>query len=216
MFLRFVLFAGLAMVVAALMWWTMGRDWDTESPGPGVVRLSLPVEEKEPSPAAGPAFVAQSSTTLWRALDERSVNAKPPFDETWSEAGRVLVDVSEAATAARTWRVGDRVGIEIPQLGERYEASIDRIDAGPGYATAARGLATDTHGHGRRFVVTVGPGHVFAYVDTAEGPYELVGSDRLAWLLPSRSMMAGFDFNKPDYILPEAPPGILEAGRSAR
>ena len=51
--------------------------------------------------------------------------------------------------------------------------------------------------------MTVGPTRVFAYVDTPLGPYELVGDTRLGWLLPTSSMLAGWDYQKPDYIVPE-------------
>lgn len=67
----------------------------------------------------------------------------------------------------------------------------------------------DADGRRRRVVVTVGPGRTFAYVDTAGGPYELVGDGKWGWLLPSSSMMAGVDFAEPDYVL-------VAPGRSIR
>ena len=121
----------------------------------------------------------------------------------WSEDGRTLVDVSVAAGAASGWRVGDRVSIELPQLGISHEGAIERIEEGMGYSRSARGWAIGADGRPRRFVVTVGPTRVFAYIDTVEGPYELVADTRLGWLLPSSSMLAGIDFSKPDYIIPE-------------
>ena len=39
----------------------------------------------------GPAIEPPSAEALWRPLDEDEVDAKPPFEEQWSEAGRVLV-----------------------------------------------------------------------------------------------------------------------------
>ena len=204
MVLRGSLLVGMVLALAAAVWWWMagyGRD----SPSPDPLVADRVVRADEPPRRRYPAATARSAPTLWRRLDERSVTAgTPPYEGRWSKAGRVLVDVSEAVAAARTWRVGDRVGVEIPQLGERYEGPIDRIDVGPGHASAARGLAADSDGHMRRFVVTVGPGRVFAYVDTRAGSYELVGNDRLAWLLPSSNMMAGIDFSRPDYIIPGA------------
>ena len=44
---------------------------------------------------------------------------------------------------------------------------------------------------------------VFAYIDTAQGSYELVGGNRLGWLLPTSSLLAGWDFSKTDVIMPE-------------
>ena len=206
------------LILAALVWWTVRGGGDAEGPEPEAVKtLAVPVEEAAERRFDSAPAIGRSAPPLWRTIGERPSDLDPPtYGESWSEAGRVLVDVSEAVAAARTWRVGDRVGVEIPQLGERYEGPIDRIDVGPGYASAARGLATDADGRRRRFVVTVGPGRVFAYVDTHAGPYELVGNDRLAWLLPSSSMMAGFDFSEPDYILPGARIGTLDREQSAR
>ena len=144
-----------------------------------------------------------SPGSLWKPADERTAERLPPFAAEWSEEGRMLVDVSGAMAAAPNWRVGDAVAIVVPQLGERYETTIERIDEGPGGSRAARGLMLGEDGHSRRFVVTVGPMHVFAYVDTPQGPYELAGDNRLGWLLPTSSMLAGWDFSEPDYLLPE-------------
>ena len=139
---------------------------------------------------------------LWRPVDERGVDSLPDFDADWSEEGRQLVDVSGAVAAAPTWRVGAPLAIDLPQFGERYEATIDRIDEDPaGYSRSVRGLIDGDDGHDRRFVVTVGPTRVFAYIDTRQGPYELVGDNRLGWLLPTSSMLAGWDYSKPDYIV---------------
>ena len=203
--LKVSLVVGLGLMLGAFLWSTVGPERNEQISEPEKPKTVNPVSPTKILTNPAPPSRPRRAATLWRTLDERTVDVKPPFDDGWSKAGRILVDVSEAATAARTWRTGDRVGFEIPQLGERFEAPIDRIDRGPGYASAARGLATDANGNRRRFVVTVGPGRVFAYVDTAGGPYELVGNDRMAWLLPSSSMLAGFDFSKPDYILPDAP-----------
>ena len=152
-------------------------------------------------PATGQGLPSPGS--LWEPADGPIAERLPPFAAEWSEEGRMLVDVSAAAAAAPNWRVGDPVAIVVPQLGERYETTIERIDEGPGRSRAARGLILGEDGRSRRFVVTVGPKHVFAYVDTPEGPYEMAGNNRLGWLLPTSSMLAGWDFSEPDYLLPE-------------
>ena len=89
-------------------------------------------------------------------------------------------------------------------------STVERIDH-LGHVHSVRGLLVDGDGRERRVVVTVGPGRVFAYVDTAAGPYELIANDRLGWLLPSSSMMAGIDFSKPDYLLREVEQGDDDA-----
>ena len=128
----------------------------------------------------------------------------PPYPESWSETGRVLVDVATAASRADTWRVGDRLAVDLPQLGGIHEWTVERIAVGQdARSRSVRGWIDGVDDRPRRIVVTVGPGRVLAYIDTPQGPYELTGNARLAWLLPTSSMMAGIDFSKPDYILPE-------------
>ena len=110
---------------------------------------------------------------------------------------------SAAMAAAGGWRVGDRLTLPVPQLGAVYRPLIEEIDDGPGPSRSALGMIRSDDGRQRRVVVTVGPVHVFAYIDTPRGPYELSGGQELGWLLPTASMMAGFDFSEPDYILPD-------------
>ena len=130
------------------------------------------------------------------------LKALPKYPAAWSEAGRALVRVSDAVATARGWRVGDRLSIPVPQVGEIYDPLIERIDEGPDRARAAVGRIVGDDGESRRFVVTVGPGGVFAYVETPEGPYELAAGMELGWLVPTASMMAGVDFGERDYLLP--------------
>lgn len=137
-------------------------------------------------------------------MDERSVGPLPPYERNWSRRGRVLVDVSASIRAASGWRVGDRLAFELPQLGERFETTIERITEGADGSRSVRGRIDVDDGRRRRVVVTVGPRNVFAYVDTARGSYELVGGDRLGWLLPTSSMLAGWDFSRTDVLRPEA------------
>lgn len=169
--------------------------------------IAAPEEHSAPAePAdAGPPtiLVDRSLTPLWQTVDVDAFDGLPAYDDRWSEAGRVLVDVSGAVDAAPTWRVGDRLAIPLPQLGERHEPTIDRIDEGLGHSRSVRGTVLGTDGKRRRFVVTVGPTRVFAYVDTPHGSYELVADTRLGWLLPSSSMMANLDPSVPDYVLPK-------------
>ncbi|MCY3794656.1 MAG: hypothetical protein OXG51_09815 [Gammaproteobacteria bacterium] len=153
----------------------------------------------------GPASNLQrqrAARPLWRVVDEGSVWVAPPYAESWSEAGRVLVDVAAASRQAPAWRVGDRLAVEVPQLGGVRKWTVERIDEGQdGRSRSFRGWIDGDQRW--RIVVTVGPGRVLAYIDTPKGPVELMGNARLAWLLPSSSMMAGIDFSQPDYILPK-------------
>ena len=193
-----------ALVIGAvLIWGTSERD----APAPPIASHSADPHSAPPLPGDELAWTqtAAPSMRLWRVVDEHAAAVKPSYPADWSEAGRALVDVSDAAATAIGWQVGDRVSMLLPQLGASYEGGIERIDEGLGYSRSARGWATGADGRERRFVVTVGPTRVFAYIDTVEGPYELVADTRLGWLLPSSSMLAGIDFNEPDYIIPERP-----------
>lgn len=164
---------------------------DAAAPPPGQLRTAEPTTPTAPG------------TPLWQALDESAVPTLPEYAPEWSTEGRVLVQTSAAMEAAGGWRVGDRITLPVPQLGAVYAPLIDEIDDGPGGARSVLGMVRGDDGRDRRYVVTVGPAHVFAYVDTPNGPYELSGGHELGWLLPTSSMMAGFDHSEPDYILPE-------------
>ncbi len=160
----------------------------------------------KPAPSAAPAATppaAAPAPPLWRAIDEARVPNPPRFSEKWSKRGRVLVRVTGAAEAARSWAVGDRLTIPVPQLGATYRPVIEEIDDGPGHSRAALCRLVGDDGIARRILVTVGPTSLFAYIETPVGTYELTADSRHGWLLPTASMMAGFDFSEPDYILPD-------------
>ena len=154
------------------------------------------------SPVVTPATAAPVAP-LWEAVDEARVYPLPEYAAEWSTEGRVLVRTAPALASAGGWRVGDRLMLPVPQIGAVYRPLIEEIDEGPGGSRSALGKVRGDDGRDRRYVVTVGPIHVFAYVDTPAGPYELVGGARYGWLLPTSSMTAGLDFSEPDYILPE-------------
>ena len=177
--------------------------------GPELSDAPVPIPPRPPAePSTAPASPtppesAAGDAPLWSPTDEADVENPPGYAPQWSTEARVLVRVTAAVEAAGRWRVGDRVTLPLPQLGMAYESVIDELDIGPGPSISALGQAVGEDGRRRRFVVTVGPAHAFAYIDTPRGPYELVGDTEYGWLLPSSSMMAGFDFSEPDYILPE-------------
>ena len=212
----YLLTAALLATIAVLILWRPdppGAGPDTRGAGPDT-RAALP-DTRLPSdtpPTAGPAPPTRAPATapalddpLWQALDERAAGRLPDYAPEWSTEGRVLVRTSPAMAAAGGWRVGDRLALPVPQLGAVYRPSIEEIDEGPGGSRSALGKVRGDDGRLRRFIVTVGPAHVFAYIDTPRGPYELSGGRELGWLLPTSSMMAGFDFSEPDYILPDRP-----------
>ena len=211
---QFVIAGVSVLVIAGILYWLIDGSGTIPqgSEGASTANAESGAAETEsdafPQPPATPqqaAKPARQSTDppLWRPVDEAKMHNLPFFAKEWSTEGRALVRVSGAAEAARAWHVGDRLTIPLPQLGETYYPVIEEIDDGPGYSRAAEGMITDSDGYPRRVVITVGPTSVFAYIDTPEGPYELAADSDFGWLLPTASMMAGYDFSVPDYILPE-------------
>ena len=198
---RYVLLAAAMIGAAAVL---LVRQWERPLP---VGDVSDPAEpSSQPKPTANivaPKDKSVADAPLWAAVDKSGTGTLPEYPAEWSTEGRVLVRVSAAIGAAAGWRVGDQLTLPIPQLGTVYRPLIESIDDGPGPSRAALGEMTGKDGQRRRFVVTVGPAHVFAYIDTIQGSFELVGDDDLGWLLPTSSMMAGFDYSEPDYFLPE-------------
>lgn len=204
---------GAAVLAAALVLVALLPDAPRPTRGavPAAPPSAAPTDTRgtaePPGAAARPAAASPTAAPdvpLWEALDESAVYPLPEYAPEWSTAGRVLVGTAAALAAAGGWREGDRLTLPVPQLGAVYRPLIEEIDDGPGGARSALGKVRGDDGRERRYVVTVGPIHVFAYVDTPAGPYELVGGERYGWLLPTSSMMAGFDHSEPDYILPEA------------
>ncbi len=199
----YLLAAGLLVGVAVIAVWP--PDPAGVPPGTHAPADQPPAVERAPSvpPPPEPAAPTSTDTPLWQALDESAVPTLPDYAPEWSPEDRVLVRTSPAMAAAGGWRVGDRITLPVPQLGAVYRPLIEEIDDGPGGSRSVLGMVRGDDGRDRRYVVTVGPAHVFAYIDTPRGPYELSGGRELGWLLPTSSIMAGFDFSEPDYILPE-------------
>ncbi|MYH14534.1 MAG: hypothetical protein F4149_05100 [Gammaproteobacteria bacterium] len=202
---RGVFFAGTMMiVVVAIAIWMAASLWPgMEDPPIGVgqstgersVRYS---EFDERLPSSVP-----SREPLWQPIKESSVTKLPAYASEWSVEGRALVSIAGASDAARNWRVGDRLAIPVPQLGETFFPLIEEIDEGPGHVRSAVGRIALPGGRSGRVVVTVGPQGLFAWLDTTDGPYELLADAEIGWLLPRSSIVAGIDFSQPDYQLPE-------------
>ena len=180
--------------VLTLSWLTW--TWRT-LPESGLERSgeSAPIAQEEPRaamPAPGSARSTARSlheSALWAVADEATVAHPPPFAAEWSTEGRLLVRLSGIERIARSLSVGDRLALPVPQLGVTYRPLIEDIDDGPG-ARAFLGRTNGPEGR-RRFVLTVGPESVFAYVDTPRGPYELLADHSYGWLAPSSSLTGG-------------------------
>lgn len=100
--------AGTAFAVSAgvaFVWRMDGDPIGRNAPVESVDRLT-PAGTRPP----GETQASVALNSLWRPVDERVAGSLPAFGEDWSEEGRVLVDVSEAAVAAPAWRVGGPCG----------------------------------------------------------------------------------------------------------
>ena len=171
---------------------------DASGPSP----RTAPIAPQQPAPepaSAVPETSEQMPGPLWRALDETHAPALPPYDERWSKAGRALVRLSADLALAGSLGVGDRITLAVPQLGKSRAAAVEAVDDGPG-ARSLLGWAEWDGDRPQRWVVTVAPTSLFAWIDTPEGPHELAvrHGAREGWLVPSASKMAGFDYSKPD------------------
>lgn len=201
------------LVSVGLLWRTpdSGRTVETVEPS-----ASYGVAPSRPRPESESRW-GDGADPLWRVVRESgmgggsSAQLTPPYPASWSKAGRALVDVTAATFGASAWRVGDRLAVELPQLGGVHEWTVEQIVEGrDARSRSVRGWLDSGEDRPRRIVVTVGPGRVLAYVDTLRGPYELAGNAQLAWLVPSSSRMAGIDFTQSDYIPSQGPEDGLE------
>ena len=203
-----VLVTGLAALGLLVLLLSVGQD-SQEKPEvggnpPGHVETPAGEKPQTQEPAKPRrATQTRNESPLWLPVDESQVADLPLWPAEWSAEGRALVTVSGIASTSKSWTVGDRLTLPVPQLGETYRPVIEEIDEAVG-SRAFLGWIDDDDGHRGRYVVTIGPNSLFAYIDTPDGPYELMADHRSGWLLPASSMMAGWDFSKSD-ILPERP-----------
>ena len=137
----------------------------------------------------------------WVIVDPEMVDQLPEYKEI--VPGRVLVRVSEAL---RQGTAGDRITLEVPQIGKTLEGVVERVDTDPYGNTSYLGLVTEADGRDYRFVITAGTRNTFANIGTAQGTFELVATGgTLGWLMPTRFMDQHVDYTQPDYILMEEP-----------
>ena len=199
---------------SALLW----RPWD--SPGPGQntdVRQEEGAARSEQSAETTPVVSSEAdgdAGSLWVEVEASTLAILPPYAEDWSVEGRALVEVLDTD---RLWaaQVGDRLVLPVPQLGTTYRAIVEEIDEDVG-ARALVGTIAGSDGNPRRSVITVGPTSLFAYIDTPNGTYEFeidLGLNQHGWLVPTSSMLAGWDFSEPDYFIDQDGAAGLDALR---
>lgn len=186
----------------ALLW---GR-WVPVEPARNVDRQQdVGVQQSEQSTESASAASTAGTddvSPLWVQVDESTMAVLPPYVDDWSAEGRVLVEVS-AIDGLWAAQVGDRLALPVPQLGTTFRSVVDEIDEDVG-ARALVGTITGSDGYPRRSVVTIGPTSLFAFIDTPNGTYEFaidLGLHQHGWLVPTSSMLAGWDFSEPDIFI---------------
>ena len=193
-------------VLAAAIWWHFrpGEVPDDAATDSAEARApAVPGSAAEPTHRPSVPVAASSANDpapLWRPIGESALDRLPPYDEGWSKEGRALVGMYADLAATGALREGDRLTLSVPQLGEVRSSAIEEVSHGAG-ARSLLGRAAWGDGRPRRWVVTVGSGSLFAWIDTPAGPHELAIRGRYGWLVPSVNKMAGVDFSQPDYFV---------------
>ena len=211
---RNALLAFLAVASSVLLAWLGLHPERQEAVSDG---LSGAGDEEAPKLQARPQTASQAPVSppmaserleraalLWGVADLSAVPNPPPYPDSWSKEGRALVRLAGDLAEARALGVGDPVSLLVPQIGAAEQALVEEVE-GPPEARTLSGFAKLGGGRGRRWVVTVGQESLFAWLDTPKGVFELAvrGGGREGWMVPMASKLAGMDFSKPDYILPD-------------
>ena len=189
---------------------------DAGGPSPSTAPI-LPQQPAPEPPSLVPGASEPMPEPLWRVRDETLATSLPPYDERWSKAGRALVRLSADLAVAGSLGIGDHITLAMPQLGKSRAAAIEAVDDGPG-ARSLLGWTEWDGGRPQRWVVTVAPTSLFAWIDTPAGPHELAvrHGAREGWLVPSASKMAGFDYRQPDtFVIDEDGRRVAPRARGA-
>ena len=96
------------------------------------------------------------------------------------------------------WLLGTPVELEIPQANKKFRTVVDRIVPDDFGNTSIYAKPDADEAEFQRLIVTFNSTHTFAYVSTAQGSYELSGTNRGGWLIPTRSLDKRRDFSLKD------------------
>ena len=124
-----------------------------------------------PAPAETAGRTSSGADSAWAVVDPESVDELPPYKEV--VPGRALVRVSEAL---RLGTAGDRLQLEVPQLGRTFAGAVESVDTDPYGNVTYIGLLTEADGRDYRFIITAGARNTFAHVGTSRGTFELVAT----------------------------------------
>ncbi len=166
----------------------------------------LPRDQYPRSPEKGP--IGKNEKALleplnqgWVAADLDTVDPAriPSYKETVKDS--VLVALAEEMW---NWQAGDQIVLTVPQIGESYASTINRVEVGLGNNRTYVGRLMDGE-LPYSFVITVGDRNAFAFLGTPGGSYELVGNTELAWLMPTANLDQHVDYSEPDFYIVEQP-----------
>ena len=188
----------LAAVIGVALIWLLSvndRGGEQDAGGDSTSRVDSARDVRE---QAAPAVALPAGHTAWQVIDPKSVDELPEYKEV--VPGRALVRISEAL---QDWQESDEVMLAIPQLGGSFDGVVEQVDDDLWGNRSYTGLLKEPNGRDYRFVITVGPENVFAQLGTSRGTFELVASDGMGWLMPSRNMDQHVDYSQPDYYIEE-------------
>ncbi len=132
--------------------------------------------------------------------DEIAPERLPPYLETYTDARLVSL-----ASDLAHWGPGYRIVFDIPQTGARLESVIERVESGLAGNISYIGRV-DRDDALQRMVVTVGARNAFAFIDSDQGSYEMVGNREFGWLMSTDGMEQHMDYSQPDYYIPDNNP----------
>jgi hypothetical protein len=161
----------------------------------------LPGSRRSPPDASSPGSPPQPEIPIdgiefWQEAGERNLPSAPP----------IRADIQNKALVRIDKKVLNQLGKDsvlrftIPQTGASYSALIDRERSLP---SGNRNLVGSLIGSeiNRRVLITLGPGTVFATLNTPEGVYNLKGNRELAWVVASSELSRHEDSHVPDYTV---------------
>lgn len=134
---------------------------------------------------------------LWTRVEPDQITTQiPPLKGDVTDAVLVEYDLS-----LRTYEVGDTIVLHIPQIDMTYKPKIKKIKHPNSSNRTIIGHLIEGEDRLFGFVITLGEKNAFAHISTPEGSYELVGNDKVGWLMPTRNMDQDVDYSKPDYVI---------------
>ncbi len=181
------------------------RDPGLSLPNPAPEQSPLPLEPQwNGVNGVNPPdrFASGGVRSGWTVANKDAIAPErlPPYQETYTDARLVSL-----ASDLEHWEPGYRVVFDIPHTGARLESVIERVE---------NGLAGNMSYIGRverddvlqRIVVTAGARNAFAFIDSDQGSYEMVGNREFGWLMSTAGMEQHMDYSKPDYYIPDDHP----------